>query len=82
MKRILGVALLLMSFASVALADGSGLPPVKSTQPQTSVDQLADGSGLPPVKSTQPQANVDQLADGSGLPPVKSRALLDGSVKV
>ena len=33
MKRILAVTLLLMSFASVALADGSGLPPVKSTKP-------------------------------------------------
>ena len=55
MKRILAVTLLFMSFASVALADGSGLPPVKSTKPpQAEVLRLADGSGLPPVKPTKP----------------------------
>lgn len=31
MKRILAVSLLLMSFASVALADGSGPPPKSTT---------------------------------------------------
>ena len=59
MKRILAVTLLLMSLASVALADGSGLPPVKPTKPpKVGIVQLADGSGLPPIKTTTkpPQA--------------------------
>jgi hypothetical protein len=33
MKRILAIALLLLSFASAAFADGPGLPPVKPTKP-------------------------------------------------
>jgi len=47
MKRILAVTLLLMSFASAAFADGSGLPPVKAV----GIVALTDGSGLPPVKA-------------------------------
>ena len=52
MKRILAVTLLLMSFASVAMADGPDLPPVKPTKPPTAgVIRLADGPGLPPSKA-------------------------------
>jgi hypothetical protein len=46
MKKVLAVALLIVSFASVAFADGSGLPPVKG-----GIVTLTDGSGLPPVKA-------------------------------
>lgn len=50
MKRIFAVALFLMSFASVALADGPGQIP-----PQSGVVQLADGGGIiPPQAATQP----------------------------
>jgi hypothetical protein len=51
MKRIFAVALLLMSFAAVAFADGSGqIPPL-----QPGVVQLADGSGqIPPQAASQP----------------------------
>ena len=51
MKRILGVALFLMSFASAALADGPGLPPPPGKSPKAlkaGVVLLADGPGLPP----------------------------------
>jgi hypothetical protein len=37
MKRIFAVALLLLSFASVALADGSGDPPHGPKKPQSAV---------------------------------------------
>jgi hypothetical protein len=56
MKKIFAVALLLMSFASVAFADGSGLPPVKPLK--TSIVTLADGSGLPPIKPLNRRASV------------------------
>jgi hypothetical protein len=56
MKRILAVALLVMSFASVALADGSGLPPVKPLK--ASIVTVADGSGLPPIKPLNGRAVV------------------------
>lgn len=63
MKRILAVALLLMSFASAALTDGSGgppIPPVKGNATklaQTGVVLLADGGGEPPIKgATKPPA--------------------------
>jgi hypothetical protein len=71
MKRILAFALLLMSFGSVALADGSGLPPRPTTKPpKPAVVQVADGSGLPPRPTTKPpKPAVVQVADGSGLPP-------------
>jgi hypothetical protein len=61
MKRALAVTLLLMSFATVALADGSGLPPAHTTtnSPKPATVQLADGSGLPPDTPTKlPQPNV------------------------
>lgn len=59
MKRVLAVALLLMAFASVAFADGGGLPPKSSTTTKPAVVLLADGGGLPPVKSTNlPMGNV------------------------
>jgi hypothetical protein len=51
MKRIFAVALLLLSFASVALADEPGMMP----PPQSGVVQLADGPGqIPPQAATQP----------------------------
>jgi hypothetical protein len=58
MKRTYAVAFLLMSFASVALADGGGLPPIKTTTkpPKASIVRLADGGGLPPIKTKPPQA--------------------------
>jgi hypothetical protein len=54
MKRIFAVTLLLISFASVALADGPGFPPTGSTTkpPQFGVVLLADGPGFPPTGST------------------------------
>ncbi|MFZ0814697.1 MAG: hypothetical protein WAM78_04220 [Candidatus Sulfotelmatobacter sp.] len=56
MKRAFAVTLLLMSFASVALADGPGMPPIGSTTkpPKPAVVQLADGPGMPPTTSTKP----------------------------
>jgi hypothetical protein len=59
MKRALAVALLLMSFAAVAFADGSGgaPPPTQQTKPQKpAVIPLADGSGgaPPPAKPVKP----------------------------
>jgi hypothetical protein len=57
MKRALAVTLLLMSFASVALADGPGLPPIGNTAKPAAVI-LADGPGLPPAAQTkQPNGN-------------------------
>jgi hypothetical protein len=44
MKRILAVVLLMMSFASLALADGGGLPP-KGTTTKPGLVLLADGCG-------------------------------------
>jgi hypothetical protein len=61
MKWAFAVALLLMSFASMAMADGSGLPPVIKKPPAPATIQLADGSGLPPGtprKPTKPQADM------------------------
>ncbi|MGA8430335.1 MAG: hypothetical protein WB729_10975 [Candidatus Sulfotelmatobacter sp.] len=58
MKQILAVALLLMSFASVAFADGPGTipPPVKKKPLTITVVQLADGPGNipPPGKTIKP----------------------------
>jgi hypothetical protein len=55
MKRFLVVTLLVMSFASVALADGGGLPPTNPTKPPQVKDiLLADGGGLPPTNPTKP----------------------------
>ena len=63
MKRILAVTLLLMSFASVALADGSGLPPVQTDEAaHRRGRRLADGSGLPPVKPTKPPKRTCRLS--------------------
>jgi hypothetical protein len=79
MKRAFAVTLLLLSFASVALADGPDLPPVNPTKlPTVVVVLLADGSGLPPnctvvnwkvICQQPPQADAVLLADGPGLPP-------------
>jgi hypothetical protein len=57
MKRVIVVALLLLSFASVALADGGGGPVIcpqggSQCQPIGGVVLLADGSGGPPVNGT------------------------------
>jgi hypothetical protein len=51
MKRILAVALLLLSFASVALADGGMIPPAADStkQPNVGVVLLADRPFLPPT---------------------------------
>jgi hypothetical protein len=51
MKRALTVAFLLMSFASVALADGPDFPPAaKATKlPKVGVVLLADGPDYPPM---------------------------------
>ncbi len=50
MKRIPAVTLLLMSLAAAAIADGGGLPPVKSTKPtKPAVVLLADGPGCIPT---------------------------------
>lgn len=55
MKRILAVTLLLMSFAAVALADGPGLPPIKTVKPPKPAPVLlADGPDLPPIKTARP----------------------------
>jgi hypothetical protein len=48
MKWILAVTLAMMSLVSVAMADGPGLPPVKSADPTKPLVLLADGPGLPP----------------------------------
>ena len=59
MKRILVVPLFLVSFASVALAEGPDLPPVmKPTKPPIAgTVLLAEGPDLPPVmKPTKPPA--------------------------
>jgi len=56
MKRAFAVTLLLMSFASVALADGGGMPPTGSATkpPKPAVVQLADGGGMPPTSTNKP----------------------------
>ena len=58
MKRVLAVTLLLMSLASVALADGPDYPP---SAPAPVV--LADGPDYPPA------APAVLLADGPDYPP-------------
>jgi hypothetical protein len=53
MKWALAVALLLMSFTSVALADGPDIPPVKSsTSSKVGLVLLADGPDIPPAVKT------------------------------
>jgi hypothetical protein len=59
MKRALAVTLLMISFASVALADGSGgaPPPAQQTKPRKpAVVLLTDGSGgaPPPTRPVKP----------------------------
>jgi len=58
MNRIFAVAFLLTSFATVAIADGPGMPPKGKTSPSA---VLADGPGMPPKGIL--------LADGPGMPP-------------
>jgi hypothetical protein len=71
MKRILAVALLVVSLASAALAEGSYPPP---TGPSSSIAsaELAEGPMLPPAGS---------LAEGSGMPPTTSNQSPVGSPK-
>jgi hypothetical protein len=57
MKRIFAIALLFLSFASVALADGPDFPPTGNVASPTTVGVvlLADGSGwIPPASQTKP----------------------------
>jgi len=50
MKRILAVVLLLLSFASAAFAEGSGMPPPKaSNSPNLGTVRLAEGPDIPPA---------------------------------
>ncbi|HEY4903285.1 MAG TPA: hypothetical protein VIH89_07435 [Candidatus Sulfotelmatobacter sp.] len=60
MKKIFAVALLLMSFASAAVADGPGTapPPVKKKLLTITVVQLVNGPGNipPPGKTIKPSA--------------------------
>jgi hypothetical protein len=62
MKRALAVTLLLMSFASVALADGPDLPPANAERLlKPSVVLLADGPDLPPASlhnAVKPEVEV------------------------
>ncbi|MGD0568112.1 MAG: hypothetical protein ABSA78_06875 [Candidatus Sulfotelmatobacter sp.] len=46
MKWALAVVLLLMSFTALAFADGSDIPPVKSSK--VGLVLLTDGSDIPP----------------------------------
>jgi hypothetical protein len=55
MKKIFAVTVLLMSLASIALADGAGnAPPPKSINPHKTL--VADGAGgaPPPIKHVKP----------------------------
>jgi hypothetical protein len=54
MKRALAVALLLMSFASIAVADGPDLPPVSKKPPVPGILRLTDGPDLPPGAPNKP----------------------------
>jgi hypothetical protein len=58
MKRVFAVTLLLLSFVSLALADGGGVPPPPAAGPsKQGIIVLADGGGVPPppVQSVQAQ---------------------------
>jgi hypothetical protein len=53
MVRLLAVALLLTSFASLAFADGPGIPPdTANAQAKIHAVKLADGPGIPPIVNT------------------------------
>jgi hypothetical protein len=75
MKRILAVALLLMSFASVALADGPGMPPDCNIVnwkwvcpgPRAALTDESQQQTKPPTPG------VVRLADGGGLPPTTTK---------
>jgi hypothetical protein len=61
MKRSLSIAAFVIAFGSMALADGSGLPPTPKKPPQAKIVRIADGSGLPPAtvpKTTKPPEYV------------------------
>ena len=65
MKRAFAVTLLLMSFASLALADGPGMPPTGSATkpPKPGIVLLADGPGMPPgpIKANSQSPSVETL---------------------
>jgi hypothetical protein len=51
MKRALSVALFLISLATVALADGPGIPPTgAAADAKIGIVKLADGPGIPPAR--------------------------------
>lgn len=61
MKKIFAVALLLLSFAGAAMADGPFLPPPpteRSKPALTAVVQMADGPMLPPPPSKPPEGMI------------------------
>ena len=50
MARIFAVGLLLISFASLAFADGPGIPPSQGVaKARINIVRLADGPGIPPA---------------------------------
>jgi hypothetical protein len=69
MTRIFAVGLLLISFASVAVADGPDIPP--ASQAKIGVVKLADGPDIPPAQSSNDIIHVVRLADGPDIPPMR-----------
>jgi hypothetical protein len=73
MARIFAVGLLLISFASVAVADGPDIPPAGATsQAKIGIVKLADGPDIPPAQSAgDATIHVVRLADGPDIPPMR-----------
>jgi hypothetical protein len=73
MKRALSVALFLISLATVALADGPGIPPTgATTHAKIGILKLADGPGIPPTgAAADAKIGIVKLADGPGIPPAR-----------
>jgi hypothetical protein len=62
LKRSLAVAWLVIALGSIALADGSGLPPTPKKPPQAKTVRIADGSGLPPATVPKPTKPPQYMA--------------------